>query len=472
MRKIVLVVLLFIKIAGFAQSNYADSLKLQLSKTTNPLDSFSIIVKLSEINFVLGSGEVDEATSIRLLSIAQQLKNDSLLAISYNWIGSYLTFKRGDNTAALEYYFKALPWAVKAKDKRRISSLYFDISLVYFTLQNKEEALINLRKGAENMPDISSPMYLFMLVQYQRGMTQYYMLTRQNDSALYYSQQLSATSLKINSLSFQYGALYLGGQVYNQMGDKDMAEVYFKKAVAMTPSIKGSANRLSFYEMYIPFLFNNGNLYEARNQAAQLMELGLKDNNNNIKLSAAGFLRQAFDSLHKTDSAYYYATMKDALSDSVFNQSNINKIRTMEFNERLRGMEDNAKKAEEAEQRKENIQFALIALAIVTFIILFFLLSHSIIINEKWISFFGILGLLIVFEFVNLLLHPFLERVTQHSPVLMLLALVAIASMLIPLHHRMEKWIKEKMTEKNKKIRLAAAKRTIRQLNTKQDEEL
>ena len=119
------------------------------------------------------------------------------------------------------------------------------------------------------------------------------------------------------------------------------------------------------------------------------------------------------------------------------------------------------------QQRKQNIQYIILAIGIVTFLILFFLLSRSIIVNEKWISFFGILGLLIVFEFINLLIHPFLERVTHHNPMLMLLALVALASLLIPLHHRVEKWIKEKMTEKNKKIRLASAKKTIEELEKK-----
>ena len=136
----------------------------------------------------------------------------------------------------------------------------------------------------------------------------------------------------------------------------------------------------------------------------------------------------------------------------------------MAFKEQLRTIEDAARKSEEEQQRQQNIQFALIALGIVTFVILFLLLSRSIIVTEKWISFFGILGLLIVFEFINLLLHPFLEQVTHHSPLLMLMALVALASLLIPLHHRMEKWINEKMTEKNKKIRLEAAKKTIEQL--------
>jgi hypothetical protein len=56
---------------------------------------------------------------------------------------------------------------------------------------------------------------------------------------------------------------------------------------------------------------------------------------------------------------------------------------------------------------------------------------------------------------------------THESTVLMLLALVTIASLLIPLHHCLEQWIKEKMIEKNKAIRLAAAQETIEKLEQK-----
>jgi len=41
--------------------------------------------------------------------------------------------------------------------------------------------------------------------------------------------------------------------------------------------------------------------------------------------------------------------------------------------------------------------------------------------------------------------------------------------MLIPLHHKIEKWIIEKMVEKNKAIRLAAAKKTIETLEKKSE---
>ena len=121
----------------------------------------------------------------------------------------------------------------------------------------------------------------------------------------------------------------------------------------------------------------------------------------------------------------------------------------------------------EEQQRKQNIQYALLALGILSFIILFLALSRRHITNTKVIQFLGVVALLVVFEFLNLLLHPFLERITHHNPILMLLALVCIAALLVPLHHKLEKWATHKLVEKNKQIRLAAAKKTIEQLDSK-----
>jgi hypothetical protein len=55
------------------------------------------------------------------------------------------------------------------------------------------------------------------------------------------------------------------------------------------------------------------------------------------------------------------------------------------------------------------------------------------------------------FADINLLIHPFLERITHQSPVLMLMCLAVLVS-LIPLHPRLEHFIKHKLTERNKAI--------------------
>ena len=470
MRKIVaLACLLVITTTAFAQSN-SDTLKLLEIKYPDPLERFTHIIKLSEKNFLINGGAIDSTAVIGLLQIAQQEKNDSLLAISYNWIGSYVAFEQGDNTGALEYYFKAIPLAEKAKDKRRVSSLYFDIALIYFTLQNNEMAVANIKKGGENLPATTSPMYNYMLVQYQRNMAQYFLLVHKADSALHYAQATLETSRLLKSMAFTYGALYLSASAYAQQGDGQMADIYFKKADALSDSIKINSSKLPLLTNYASFLLAQKRLPEALAVSRRL--LGMAGEDNNIKLAGDSLLRQVFEAMHKTDSAYYYARMEAKIGNLIFSQDNIDKVQALAFNEQLRVIEQQAKEREEDERRKENIQYALMALVIVVMLIVYLLLSRRFITNERLIEFFGVVALLLVFEFLNLLLHPFLEGITRRTPALMLLALVGIAAVLVPLHHRLEKWLTHKLVEKNKQLRLNAAKKTIKELAPKQNEEL
>ena len=183
-------------------------------------------------------------------------------------------------------------------------------------------------------------------------------------------------------------------------------------------------------------------------------------------LEAATMLASFFEKTNN-DSTLKYLKITIALKDSLFNQEKTKQVQSLTINEQLRQQEMESAKKTADEERHQNIQYALIGIGIISFIILFLLLSRSLITNTKVIEFFGVLALLIVFEFLNLFLHPYLERFTNHSTLLMLLALVCIASLLIPAHHTLEKWATKKLVEKNKAIRLAAAKKTIQKLDTK-----
>ncbi|MEI7735264.1 MAG: hypothetical protein WCI49_07335 [Ferruginibacter sp.] len=448
----------------FAQNNNSDSVKAALAGYANPMARFSATINYLETIDSRASYNVDSAICIDLLQIAQQLKNDSLLATSYNWIGYYFNQAKGDNSTALEYYFKALPLAEKVNDKRRISSLYFDIASTYYSLKNIDEFLTFTKKGGENLPDKNSPKYDYMLVQYQRNMGIAYMEKTQLDSALSYAQAAVQTSDRLKLSTFQLQTLHLLGAINAKMNENELANVYFNKALSLSDTIKSEGRKMGFYQRYIPFLILNNRMDEAKIQTEKLWLLSGTIQNLNFKLIAAGYKKDMFDKLNNTDSAYYYSKVESGLRELIFNQNNQNTIQALAFKEQLRSIEDDAKKTEEAQQRKENIQYALIALGILTLLMLYLLLSRSFITNTKLIEFFGVIALLIVFEFLNLLLHPFLERVTHHSPILMLLALVVIAALLVPLHHKVEHWATKKLVEKNKQIRLAAAKKTIEEL--------
>ena len=205
----------------------------------------------------------------------------------------------------------------------------------------------------------------------------------------------------------------------------------------------------------------NGKYDEAKQIALEDLAVAKKASINEGISTVAEVLRKIYTHTAEKDSIIYYAQLQIDYKDSVSNQKKQSEFQNLTFGQQLREIDEQSKAKQATAERNQNIQFALIAFGIISFIIIFLLLSRSIITNTKIIEFLGVIALLIVFEFLNLLLHPFLERVTHHSPVLMLLALVCIAALLVPLHHRIEKWATAKLVEKNKKIRLASAKKTI-----------
>lgn len=462
MRKIFWVcIFLFLSRAAMAQDKYIDSLRDQLAVTKKPLERFDLVHKILENLFTGTVHKVDSASIMQLLQIAQDQKNDSLLAISYNWVGNYFSWT-SDHNKALEYFLKGVPLAKKVNDKRRLSSLYIDISLIHKSIKNETDELRYINLARENLPDKSSPLYPFMDIQVKSLSAKYYLEHHKPDSALHYAQEAKEVNLVMKSIFFDAIVNVLLGNSYDQLGDSALADLYFKKALqaegpAFFPFNSPKIN-------YTSFLINHHLLAQARSMALYCLAGSREIKNNEMALVSAGYLQRIYHQMANADSAYYYSRLESDLRDTVFNQGKINRVQSMAFAEQLRIRDEELRDLAAEQERKREVQYLFISIGIISLVVLFLLLSHSIIVNEYVIKFIGIIGLLIVFEFINLLIHPFLENITHHSPIGMLLILVCLAALLIPLHHKLEKWITFKMVEKNKRIRLAAAKRVIKKL--------
>lgn len=323
-----------------AQTRRADSLNLLILKENDPYRKFDLLrAKLELINIESGNN-VDSASCIQLLQIAQALKNDSLLAISYNWIGAFFSFTNGDNVTALEYFFKGVPLAERANDRRRLSSLYFDIAVVYYELGDYTSAFENTKKGGENLPDTLSSDYDFMVGQYERNMAAYYLAVPQPDSALKYAKLHGETAKRYGRLNFQFSALLLYGAAYAQLHQDSLAQAYFERAAEMGRFIKIYSLSGLFYHNYLRFLINKRKLNEARQVANQYLKQSEADGIPLASLRAAGFLREVYDALHNVDSAYYYSRLEAAINDRIFTQENVNKIKGLAFQEELRRIEE------------------------------------------------------------------------------------------------------------------------------------
>jgi heme A synthase len=161
----------------------------------------------------------------------------------------------------------------------------------------------------------------------------------------------------------------------------------------------------------------------------------------------SSFLTDFYNANQNIDSAYAYLKVTMATKDSLFSQEKVKQIQNLSFQEKLRQQEIAEAKQKADEERKKNLQLVGITAFIITFI-LFFLLIIRRRTKPRTIQFFGIVALLLVFEFIALFIHPYIEKWTHHNSIFMLMILVGIASVLVPLHHRMEKLIKEKMAHK------------------------
>jgi hypothetical protein len=107
----------------------------------------------------------------------------------------------------------------------------------------------------------------------------------------------------------------------------------------------------------------------------------------------------------------------------------------------------------------ENVRRTLLALAIILSGFLYLLIARRVIVDVRLIQGFGGAGFLILFQLVNFLLDPMLKQATEDSFMITVLSLIAVAALLIPLHQKIMKWSTLRVTAKNKKIRLAAARK-------------
>ena len=452
---------------AFAQnSNFRrDSLYKELSQAQTPAGQVEAWSNISEYYGQSGQPDSLQYITEQMLKIASVTHQDSLIAKTYLQIGNYFS-NISDYKQALEYEFKSLSFAEKAKSTTDIWLASKEVGVTFKQLKNYSEALRYLKKAESLLKEISSDKPQKSNRTYSH-IAEVFLGLGQPDSALRYVQLTNEVTSKDKDAYGFARMLYIFANVYKAKADTDLAESYYKKCIAFSDAENIYLPYITATTDYGQYLFDAGQYNLSKQYALSGFNKAREAKNKLGIINAAALLRKVYYAIGQKDSSYYYSDVKDAYSDSVFNEQQRNQIQNLSFSQQIKENEEQARLLEEAQQRKQNIQYSLIALGIIILLTLYLLLSRSFITNTKLIEFFGVVALLIVFEFLNLLLHPFLERITHHSPLLMLLALVCIAALLVPLHHKVEHWATAKLVEKNKKIRLASAKKTIEELEKK-----
>lgn len=148
-------------------------------------------------------------------------------------------------------------------------------------------------------------------------------------------------------------------------------------------------------------------------------------------------------SMSNMDSAVYYQQKISALQNAVIHEH----AGLIMNNEEI--FESSYFTSREENERKKKAQLTyLLVPPFIVFFIYGIILLGKMKVRERWIESLGLLATIMVFEFISLLLHGYLDRLTHENQLLILLSLVVIGILLEPLHNYFQKWLKQKLVVK------------------------
>jgi tetratricopeptide (TPR) repeat protein len=445
-------------VAGSAQVQNVDSLKQVLN--TQPDTA-----KLGTLKNLAGyyqDNKIDSGLfyAKELLSLSTARRNVRAMSMAYAYFGQY-EYVIGNYPQSLQLLFKSMELAESIGDTNRIANTHNLLGNAYKEYGDWHKAkdhFLETKRLAELSNDKGQALYAYM------NLGQAYTWLNQLDSAL-------ITEQTAYSMALPYHSIWLGvicnrlANIHAALNNKELALQYYRIAEQEIKKTFGDSRGLSTcYIEFARFCLNQKKTDSAIVYSKLSMQVAKKIPYLRGIGIAARFLSGVYELQNRNDSAFFYQKIYVAVTDSINSREKTSGVENLSFIQQLKEQEKEQEAYKLQEERKHNLQLVFIAIAILSIIILFLLLSRSIIVHHKVVEYLGVIVLLVVFEFINLLLHPFLERVTQHSTIFMLLALVAIAALIVPLHHRLQKWVSVKLVEKNKQIRLNAAKKTIEKL--------
>lgn len=439
-----------------AQPDSLSHLMRNISAETNlnkRIDSYlQLFINTADVNPIADM-------QIAQLLLIQSRKNGDKIgeALAYSMIGyDYRSF--GNSTKSLENLLKGVAVSDEIGNLKLTSITKFNLAHHYKDLGDYSKALGYYKTARENAIALND--HLIQLWVFN-NIAQVYQEINKLDSALYYAQR--AYELRDLDPIFAPHILRQLATIHSKLQNHELAISYFNLSLKEAGRIK-SVRWLNEAHTAMAEYYKEIELRDSSISNAVKAINDVENTPYSMKIiKPAKLLLDIYENTN-SDSAIKYFKMYKTVNDSLFSSRSIQQTQLMNLEEEMRQKELAAEKTRKEDERIANTQYAAIAAGLILFIIVFLLLSRSIIVNEKWISFLGILGLLILFEFINLFFHSYIASVTNHSPVLKLVILVIIAALLIPAHHNLEHWVKHKLVEKNKRIRLAAAKRTIEEL--------
>jgi tetratricopeptide (TPR) repeat protein len=316
----------------------------------------------------------------------------------------------------------------RAIDYNSIGNLFaqkknYDIAISYF---ERSIALADTLKFST----LKIPGYISLLNQYLR--------IDQPQKALDYLNSTSGASLKRQLSVFGFsGAIDQAyAVIYTDLNQFDSATKYFNRAL---PFIERSNNiiKVSFYGQLAHFYKKSGDAKKAIGYFLKVKEMSEANSQlENIRNAAKNL-----DSLYANEGnilfSRQYNTAYHLYKDSIEKLSKEKELSQVEATDEQQRQERILKEKEEAKKKRFSIQYMAITLAIaILFIGLVMMGIFKV--SATTIRAIGFFAFLLFFEFIFLIFKKNIYGITHGEPWKDLAFIIALAALLVPLHHWLE----------------------------------
>jgi tetratricopeptide (TPR) repeat protein len=435
-----------------AQSNSIDSLRNLLGNTKDDTTEVKLLLAISH-KFERSKPDSVIIYAEQALKISKHFNYSKGELSALNLITSAYTTV-GDYSTALDKAFEKLDRAEELNDKYDVGLSYNDIARIYDSQGDWERSIEYLIKKLELAKEINDEGQLNTSLL---NIGNSYLNQSIFDSARIYINQALEIALRRKDTR-KIGACYLNlGMIYTGMKLYDLAKNYLH--LSITYFEKDDDYFINYAQFGLAVIFDStgrfdSSFYYSRESYQRAV---LSKSPDNIFYPVRQLV-SLFRKMLQPDSALFYQDILIQIKDSLTNQEKQKRIQNITFQRELKQMEKDKQKQYSIDEHKRNLQIAGVAVFLPLFFGFVLLLSRRQI-KPRAVDFLGILFLLFVFEFITLYFHPIIGKWTHESPIWMLLIFVAIAFILVPLHHRSENWIKKQLVlqrtkELQKRVRM------------------
>ena len=451
-RRLLLFIVTLWSFHAHAQHRVVDSLNTLLAKEKHDTTRVTLLWNLASA-YNSFNPDTSRALAEEALFLAQKIKylegeSKSLgkLATAFNQIGNY--------PSALAFYLRQLQLEEKRNNPQNMTSVLLNIGSVYVYQEEYDKGLSYYYRAdsiMKTIPPTDSKFEFVLRYAIALDIGDLYNRTNRPDSALIYFQRslnIAAGRTDGNYMGTSMvgiAEVYLQGKKFEEARDKfKEALVYLEAAQNDDMVCEASWGMATLYDS----LHRNDS---AKYYAQRMLSIARKDGFMRWQLKAVQFLDVYFKKTNQVDSAYGYLLLSQELRDSMNSSERVRQLQVISSDEQLRQKELAEQKRKEKKDRREQLQFLFIGMFIPA-LFLFTLLISRVRIHARVIRFLGIISLLIFFEYLTLLLHPYVADLTNHTPIYELLIFVCIAALLIRFHHRIEDWFITKLIHSRQRL--------------------